>query len=121
MSYPRLVGYAHHSQAQSEKFFNETIFFVIKRGAAEMADRSGVIDCRAVLFVNEGSLSRLPDAVRYHVHRAINRNFRPLFRARWAIFHFRFASRMCEQLIGCRAFRAKIALANRTLGIALDR
>src|SRR5437773_5378841 len=68
MSYAGLVGYAHHSQAESEKFFNEIIFFVIERGAAEMTDRSRMIDCRAVLFMHEGALARLPDAVRHHVH-----------------------------------------------------
>src|SRR5438046_274900 len=44
MSYPRLVGHTDHAQASGEKFLNEIIFFVIKRGAAEMTDRSGVID-----------------------------------------------------------------------------
>jgi len=53
MSYPRLVGYAHHPQAESEKFSDEIIFFVIERRAAEMTDRSGVIDRRAVFFMNE--------------------------------------------------------------------
>ena len=49
MSYPGLVGHTDHAQASGEKFFDEIIFFVIERGAAEMADRGCVIDCRAVL------------------------------------------------------------------------
>src|SRR5499427_9906146 len=39
MSYPGLVGHTDHSQASSEEFFDQIIFFVIERGAAEMADR----------------------------------------------------------------------------------
>ncbi len=53
MSYPRLVGYAHHSQAESEEFSDEIIFFVVERRAAEMTNRSRMIDRRAVLFVHE--------------------------------------------------------------------
>jgi len=121
MSYPRLVGYAHHPQAESEKFFDQIIFFVIERGAAQMTDRGRVIDGRAVLFVNEGSLARLPDAVRHHVHRAIQRNVGPFFRTRGAIFHFRFAPIVREQLIRCRAFRTKIPLADGRLRVAFDR
>src|SRR6476661_1162484 len=86
-----------------------------------MTDRRRVINGRAVLFVHERALARFPDAVRHHVHRAIQRNFRPLFRSRRAIFHFRFAPRMGEQLIRCSAFRAKIPLTNWTLWIAFDR
>jgi hypothetical protein len=121
MSYTRLVGYAHHPQAKSEQFSDEIILFVVERGAAEMTHRGCVIDRRAVVFVNEGALARFPDAVRHHVHRTIQRNFRPLFRARRAIFHFCLAPIMREQLVRRRAFRAKIPLANWTLGIALDR
>jgi len=121
MSYPRLIGYAHHPQAESEKFFNEIIFFIIERGAAEMADRGRVIDGRAVLFMDERALPRFPNTVRHHIHRAIHRNLRPLFGARRAIFHFRFAPIVREELVGSRAFRAKIPLADRTLRIALDR
>ena len=44
MSYPRLVGNTDHPQAGGKKFFYEIIFFVVERGAAEMADRCGVID-----------------------------------------------------------------------------
>src|SRR4029077_16630000 len=121
MSYPRLVGYAHHPQAKSEKLFDEIIFFVVERGAAEMTDRSRMINGRAVLFVPARALARLPDWVRHHGHRAIQRNFRPFFRSRRAIFHFRFASRMGEQLMRCGALRAKIPLTNWTLRVALDR
>src|SRR6266700_6106372 len=117
MSYPRLVGYADHPQAESEKFSDEIIFFVVERRAAEMTNRSGMIDRRAVLFVHERTLARLPDAVRHHVHRAIQRNFRPFFRARRAIFHLRFAPIVREQLMRSRAFWTKIPLANRTLRI----
>src|SRR6266542_4199183 len=60
MSYPRLVGHTDHAQAGGEKFFYEIIFFVIERGAAEMADRCGVIDIRSVGLPNECALSRLP-------------------------------------------------------------
>src|SRR4030081_1478712 len=61
MSYPRLVGYAHHPQAKSEQFSDKIIFFVVERGAAEMADRSRVIDRVAVLFVHECAFARFPD------------------------------------------------------------
>jgi hypothetical protein len=44
MSYPRLVGHTNHPQASGEKFFDQIIFFVIKRGAAKMTNRGGVID-----------------------------------------------------------------------------
>jgi len=53
MSYPGLVGYTDHAQASGEKFFNEIIFFVVERGAAEMADRPGVIDSRSVFLRDE--------------------------------------------------------------------
>src|SRR6266403_78434 len=53
MSYPCLVGYADHPQAESEKFSDEIIFFVVERGAAEMTDGGSVIDRRAVFFMNE--------------------------------------------------------------------
>src|SRR5438132_12557026 len=64
MSYPRLVGYAHHPQAESEQFSDKKIFFVIESGTAEMTDRSRMIDRRSVLFVHERALARFPDAVR---------------------------------------------------------
>jgi len=54
MSYPRLVGYADHPQAESEKFSDKIVFFDIERGAAEMTNRGRVIDRHAVLFVYEG-------------------------------------------------------------------
>jgi hypothetical protein len=57
MSYPGLVGYAHHPQAGSEEFSDEIIFFVVERGATEMTDRCGVIDSRAVFFMNERALA----------------------------------------------------------------
>src|SRR5437016_1546989 len=44
MSYPCLVGYANHPQASGEKFFDQIIFLVIKRGSAEMTNSSGMID-----------------------------------------------------------------------------
>src|SRR6202011_3093747 len=62
MSYPRLVGYADHPQAESEKFPDEIIFFVVERGAAEMTDCRRVVDRRAVFFMNERALARFPDA-----------------------------------------------------------
>ncbi len=48
MSYPGLVGHTDHAQASSEKFLDEIIFFVVERRAAEVADRGGMIDCRAI-------------------------------------------------------------------------
>src|SRR5205814_4245994 len=57
MSYPRLVGYAHHPQAESKKFSDEIIFFIVERGTAQMTDPSGVVDRRAVLFVHECALA----------------------------------------------------------------
>ena len=86
-----------------------------------MADRSRVIDCCPVLPSDEGALTRLPGAFCHHVHRAIQRNFRPLFRARRAISYFRLALRMSEQLIRRRTLWAKIPLANGTFRVALDR
>src|SRR5438094_4898713 len=121
MSYPCLVGYADHSQAESEQFFDEIIFLDIESGAAEMTDRGGVIDRRAVFFMYERALARLPNAVRHHVHRPIQWNLRPLFRARRAIFHLRDAPVVREQLVRSRAFRTKISLADRTFRIAFDR
>ena len=121
MSYPGLVGHTDHAQAGGEEFFDEIIFFVIERGAAEMADRSRMIDCCTVLLSDEGALTRLPDAVRHHVHRTIHRNFCPLFRARCAIFYFRFTLRMCEQLIRRCTLWTKVPLADRTFRIAFDR
>ena len=53
MSYPCLVGYAHHPQAESKQFSDKIILFVIERGAAEVTDRGRVIDGRAVFFVHE--------------------------------------------------------------------
>src|SRR6266436_3584475 len=44
MSYPGLVGNAHHSQASGKQFFDEIIFFVVETGATEMTNSSGVID-----------------------------------------------------------------------------
>src|SRR5437773_8765366 len=64
MSYPRLVGYAHHPQAESKKLSDEIIFFVVERGAAEMTDCRRVIDGRAIFLVHECALARFPEAVR---------------------------------------------------------
>src|SRR5438034_11817 len=75
---------------------------------------------RAVLLSNEGALTRFPDAVRHHLHRTIHGNFRPLFRARCAVFYFRFTLRMREQLIRRRTLWTKIPLADRTFRIAFD-
>src|SRR5437773_1350638 len=57
MSYPRLVGYADHPQAEGEQFSDEIIFFVIERSSAEMTDSRRVIDRRAVFFMNERALA----------------------------------------------------------------
>src|SRR6266536_1457000 len=118
MSYAGLVGHTDTAQASREKFIAELILFVVERGAAEMTDRSRVIDCCPVLLADEGALTRFPDAVRHHVHRTIHRNFRPLFRARRAIFYFRFALRMRQQLIRRRTLWAKIPLADGTFRVA---
>src|SRR2546428_6002457 len=64
MSYPRLVGYADHPQAESEEFFDEVVFFDIESRAAEMANRGRVIHNRTVFFPNKCAFARLPDAVR---------------------------------------------------------
>ena len=121
MSYPGLVGHADHPQASSEKLLNQIILFVVERGATEMADRGRMINGRPVFFVNERAFARFPNPVRHYVHRVIQRNFCPLFRARRAIFHFCFATRMREQLKGRRAFRTKVSLTDRRLRVALDR
>src|SRR5205085_11793390 len=57
MSYPRLVGYADHPQAESEKFSDKIVFFDIERGAAEMTNRGGVIERHAVPFVDKGAFA----------------------------------------------------------------
>src|SRR5258707_14167008 len=57
MSYPRLVGYADHPQAESKKFSDEIIFFDIESGAAEMTDRGRVINRHAIFFMNERALA----------------------------------------------------------------
>ena len=94
MSYPGLVGHTDHAQASGEKLFDEIIFFVIERRAAEMTYRSRVIDRNAVLLVHERALARFPDALGHHVHRALERNLRPLLRraARDISFSFRAAN-----------------------------
>src|SRR5437773_12175942 len=120
MSYPGLVGHTDHAQASAEKFFDEIIFFVIERGAAEMADRSCVIDRCPVLLADECALTRFPAAVRYYVHRAIRRNLRQLSRAWRAIFYFRFSLRMREQLLRRRPLWSQVPLAARTVRGAFD-
>src|SRR5438105_552438 len=120
MSYARLVGDADHPQAKREQFSDEIVFLVIERGTTKVTDRGGVIDGRTIFLVHEGALARFPNAVRYHVHCAIQWNLCPLFRARCAIFHLRLAPIVCEQLIRSRAFWTKIPLTNRALGIAFD-
>src|SRR5438046_2374803 len=94
MSYPSLVGHTDHAQASGEKFFDEIIFFVVERSPAEMTNRSCVINRHSISLVHERALPRLPYAFCHHVHRTLQRNFRPFFGARCAIFHFRFAARM---------------------------
>src|SRR5882724_7003820 len=54
------------------------------------------------------------------INHTIHRNFRPLFRARRAIFYFRFALRMRQQLIRRRTLWAKIPLADGTFRVAFD-
>src|SRR5438876_6263638 len=122
MSYPRLVGHTDYAQAGGEKFFDEIIFFVIERGAAEMADRCGVIDIRSVHLsatgrircgeLDECTLARFPNAIRHHIHRTIERDFRPILRARRAIFYFGLTSRMSEQLVRGGAFWTKVSLTD---------
>src|SRR5438445_10738236 len=57
MSYPRLVGYADHPQAEGEQFSDEIIFFVIERSSAEMTDSRRGIDRRRGFFMNERTLA----------------------------------------------------------------
>src|SRR5207244_6147302 len=63
MSYPRLVGYADHSQASSKQFFYQIIFFVVEGGTAEMAYCGCVIDRRLVFFAHEVALACFRDSV----------------------------------------------------------
>src|SRR5437773_6894720 len=72
MSYPRLVGYADHPQAESEKFSDKIVLFDIERSAAKMTDRGRVIDRHPVLLVRECALARFPNAIGQHVERAIH-------------------------------------------------
>src|SRR6266481_9601152 len=74
-----------------EKLFDEIIFFVIQCRTPEMTYRRCVIDRNAVLLVHKRALARFPNTLDNHLHRPLERNFRPFFRARRAIFHFRFA------------------------------
>src|SRR5207245_11096327 len=76
---------------------------------------------RSVFPRDECALARFLDSIRYHLHRAVERYFRPRFRAWRAILHFRLASRMREQLIRGSPFRTKVTLTNRRFRIALDR
>src|SRR5438132_14164279 len=99
MSYPGLVGHTDHAQAGGEEFFDKIIFFVIERGAAEMADRSRMINCCAVLLSDEGATTRFPDAVRQHVHLSINLNFRNLLLQCCLILYLRLTSRLCTHLL----------------------
>ena len=94
MSYPGLVGHTDHAQASGEKLFDEIIFFVIERRAAEMTYRRRVIDRNAVLLVHKRALARFPNTLGHHVHRALERNLRPFFRraARDISFSFRAAN-----------------------------
>ena len=94
MSYAGLVGHTDHAQASGEKLFDEIIFFVIQCRAPEMTYRRCVIDRNAVLLVHKRALARFPNTLGNHVHRPLEWNLRPFFRARRAIFHFRFAPRM---------------------------
>src|SRR6266540_6617581 len=86
-----------------------------------MADRSCMIYRAIVDLVHEGAFARFPNAVCHHLHRPIERNLRPLSCTWRAIFYFRQAPRMREQLIRRRTLWTKIPLANGTLRIALDR
>jgi len=121
MSYPGLVGYAHHAQASGEKLFDQIIFFVVEGGAAKVADRCRVIDRRSVFLRDEGASARFPNALGHDVHRPIERHLCPFFRPRRAILHFRFASGVRKQLVRRSAFGTKVALADGTFRIALDR
>src|SRR5260370_39915078 len=105
MSYPGLVGHADHPQATSEKLFNQIILFVVERGATEVSNSGCMIDCGSVDVPNESALARFPNALRNHVHRAVERNFRRFLRAWRAVLHFRSTPRMREHLIGYAALR----------------
>src|SRR5437667_2195132 len=61
MSYPRLVGYAHHPQAEGEEFSDKIVFFDIESRAAEMTDRGRMIDgVTLFVLVHERALKRFP-------------------------------------------------------------
>src|SRR4029453_17185758 len=120
MSYTSLVGHTNHAQASGEKLFDEIIFLVIQCRAAEMTYSRCVIDRNAVLLVHKRALAQFPNTLGNHVYRALEWNLRPLPRPRRAIFHFRFAPRMHEQLIRRGALRAEIPLADRRFWIAFD-
>src|SRR6266536_5883048 len=63
MSYPGLVGHTDHPKASGKELFDQIIFFVVERGAAEMAKRGGVIDCRTVFLPNECAFARFPNTI----------------------------------------------------------
>jgi hypothetical protein len=42
MSYAGLIADAHHPQARSEQLFDQVVFFIVERGAAEVADSDGL-------------------------------------------------------------------------------
>src|SRR5438876_399377 len=71
MSYAGLVGHADHAHAGGEKFFDQIIFFVIQRRAAEVTNRGRMIDCRSVFFTNKRALARFPNSIGYNTHGAI--------------------------------------------------
>ena len=79
MSYPGLVGYAHHPQAKSEEFSNKIVFFNVESRAAEMTDRRRVIE-RMRRFVCARNV-RLRDSQTRSATMSIarsKRNLRPL-------------------------------------------
>jgi hypothetical protein len=53
VSYPGLIGNAHHSQPAGEQFFDEIIFLVIEGRAAKMRDAFHMVDRFAFLQIDK--------------------------------------------------------------------
>src|SRR3984957_12788322 len=121
MSYTSLVADAHHAQARGEHFFDQVIFFVVERGAAQMRDGFVLHQALAVLLFDETLVPAFPEAVRNHIHRGFKLDFLPMDGSRLPVFHFDEALGVGGQFETVRTLGAQPAAGERRSGIAFDR
>ena len=89
MSDPRLVFDPDHAQAARTQFFDQIIFFVIKRRAAELRERECVIHGGAVRQrAHEGFIARALYETGDPIHRPIEWTLFPAIGVGSAVFHF---------------------------------